>query len=408
MVAGGIARWLLIGLMGLLGLVASWDIVCRAAAHYFARNDPAAALAWSPGDPEALAMLSDDRLVGRGTAKNLASAEILARQALAAAPLQAGALRNLGLVADARGQTGKASEVMDRARRRGFRDIATQAWLLQRALGRSEFDDAFLRLDAILRTKPDLSGRLFPALAAISTAPGSIDPLARRLATRPAWRTAALLYLADETSSLTAITGLTEGLVRLRSPPSEQEEAGLLSRMVKEGRYQEARRVWASLLPAGSRADGALVYDGAFRGLAGAAPFNWRLFPSAGLSVETAKSSASRKSGLFVDYPVRDPATLADQLLVLPPGTYRLTARFQITGAAAGASLGWTVRCAAGDAVLGETRQKADVATPWTALATTFTVPPDCPAQWLRLGGRAGDGFGDLSALYDDVAVTAA
>jgi hypothetical protein len=50
-------------------------------------------------------------------------------------------------------------------------------------------------------------------------------------------------------------------------------------------------------------------------------------------------------------------------------------------------------------------RQDGGVATPWTAFSSTFTTPDHCDAQWLRLEGLPGDGFGELSAWYGAVAV---
>ena len=401
----GRGRAFLLAVMILGGAGVAWQITTRAVAHRFAQSDPSIALSWSSADPEALTRLSDQHLAGQGAAKNLAAAETLARRAIVVAPLQAEALRNLGLIADARRDHARAQAILIRAGYRGYRDVGTDAWLLQHALAGGALQEAFLRFDAILRTEPELADRLFPALAAVAGIPLTVGPLSKRLQSNPPWRTAALTYLGEHASDIRPIIALYNQLAAAGSPPTETEQGALLSRMIKDGQFADARHLWVSLIPAAPKPS-ELVYDGRFRGLVGPPPFNWSLVEPPGVAVQSAKADGRRSTGLFVQYPVRDRARFAEQLLVLPPGTYRFTVRYRIATAAAGADLGWILRCASEGPPLMESRQKGDAVTAWAAVGASFTVPADCPAQWLRLDGRAGDGFGDLSAFYDDVAVT--
>jgi hypothetical protein len=110
------------------------------------------------------------------------------------------------------------------------------------------------------------------------------------------------------------------------------------------------------------------------------APFNWSLTSS---NVGFAERRGG--GGLNVMFHGREDGVLASQLLLLPPGRYRLT----VQGAGLGAhaeSLAWTVVCANGNAVI------ASATLPETVRSgLPLTVGPSCPAQYLRLAGTASD-----------------
>lgn len=81
----------------------------------------------------------------------------------------------------------------------------------------------------------------------------------------------------------------------------------------------------------------------------------------------------------------RGNATLASQLLLLPPGAYRLSV--PVSGTPAQRSLAWTVSCMRG----GKKLMELELGSSATA-QRTFEVPAaDCPAQSLELKGRAQD-----------------
>jgi len=390
----------------LAGLLLAWDAATTAFAHFHARSDPALALRLRPDDPGALSYLAGQMLVGRGRPRDLNAAEATARRVLRIAPLQSAALRDLGLIADARARKAQAAAIMERAGMRGFRDIPTQAWLLRHALLGRDFAAAALRLDAILRVAPEFSDGLFPVLLSMVDDPNAIDAVSRRLATGPKWRPAALLYLSDHARNPDQVIGLYQRLVRLGRPPTGEEANALMTRMTRDGRFDQAYLLWVSFLP--QRALGNLgdLYDGNFQGLPGSPPFNWRLDDTPGNTAEIANSGESGDKALHVEYPVANGALLAVQLLVLPPGSYRLTGRYMVTSPQAGAHLSWILKCAAPPAAdLVEARQAADVTRAWTPFSAPFTVPADCDGQWLKLFGDVGDDFGDLSAWYDQLAI---
>jgi hypothetical protein len=402
----GFLRWIFLAAMVLLGALLAWQVTTRALASRYAGSEPVLALGLSPDDPDALSNLSGQSLVGKGRVRSLGAAEAAARRAFAIAPLQSEALRNLGLIADARGRQAHAVQIMARASRRGFRDVPTQAWLLQRAILSGDFGPAFLRVDALLRTQPDLGTRLFPLIGALLSDPDAIEPLTRRLAADPLWRPYALFYLSEKAEDVRPVISIYQRLARLGRDPTAEETQSILTRMVKDGQYQEAYRLWASLLPDHGRVIPEEPYDGGFKGLPGSPPFNWEFVNQSGVTVQTARSDAPGGAALYLEYPVANASLLARQMLVLPPGPYRLSGRMRVTRPATGAALVWSIACAAPPgAVIAHVRQSVDSATDWTPFAVTFMAPADCGDQWLSLEGLAGDGFGILSAWVKGISI---
>jgi hypothetical protein len=120
------------------------------------------------------------------------------------------------------------------------------------------------------------------------------------------------------------------------------------------------------------------LYDGRFQGLPGSAPFNWRLAsdPSARAAIAMAPDGGP---ALQVERDGGRAGRLAAQLLVLPPGAYRLHGE----ASKAGPALAWSLACEDGGP-LGVVRAPSGDA--WTAFALPFAVPAQgCAAQWLRL-----------------------
>jgi len=188
------------------------------------------------------------------------------------------------------------------------------------------------------------------------------------------------------------------------SPPSEEELDIFLSRIAATGRYAEARAMWTKLNGLPGAVAVAAPYDGGFRKLPGSAPFNWRI-NSLGTGTARMALSENGHGRLSISYPASAQATIAEQLQTLAPGAYHLRGRWNVTGAAPGAAVVWAFTCATTAAPLGEWKQRVDTQSPWASFDVAFTVPSDCPAQWLRLSNRSGDGFGDLEAAFSDLSI---
>ena len=108
-------------------------------------------------------------------------------------------------------------------------------------------------------------------------------------------------------------------------------------------------------------------------------PFNWTLTSSTvGL--------AEREPGgrLHVIYYGQEDGLLAQQLILLLPGAYRLT--MAVSGDLSRAkAMNWSLRCD------GSSKPFASVGLDAVARGWIFAVPPGCAAQWLELSGTSAD-----------------
>ena len=397
------------------GLWAAAATIGRAVSHRLALDDPRLALRWRPDNPEARTTLSS-RLLGpvlAGTvrssperARTLDSALVEARRALAGAPMEALALRNIGLVYAARNDTAAAERVMTRAGLHGLRDVATDGWLLRDALARRDLSAAVAWLDALLRTEPNLTPRLMPVLGAMASQPEAIDRLVRHLAARPPWRSQALLYLS--TNQPSTLLAVYRGLQRTGAAPIGDEATATFSALVDRGLYAEAHVLWIAQADAATIKSHLSPYDGNFEGRSGSPPFNWQLFHPPGTEIRLDRADVGATPELLVDYPADTRTLAARQLLILPPGAYALSGRYRIIAPVSGVSLSWTVQCLNAPATLATVRQKGDQAAGWQGFAARFVVPAGCGAQWLSLEGLTGDGFGEEVAAYTALRIQAA
>jgi hypothetical protein len=152
----------------------------------------------------------------------------------------------------------------------------------------------------------------------------------------------------------------------------------LLGSLVKSGDSPRAHRVWSSI--GGGPAGGYLVYDSDFSSPMAAPPFNWALTSS---TVGLAERESGRR--LHAIFYGSEDGVLASQLLLLPPGAYRL--RMQLVGTPTHPeALSWSVRCDKSSEPIANIAVDQAAARGWS-----FVVPANCPAQWLELSGRSGD-----------------
>jgi hypothetical protein len=97
---------------------------------------------------------------------------------------------------------------------------------------------------------------------------------------------------------------------------------------------------------------------------------------------------------------------VAEQLVYLEPGAYRLTAAVRTESGHPADRLAWTLTCAtAGGGERASTPAGAAGAPTdaWAALSGRFEVPANCPAQWLRLETRAADRRDPTLVWFDRV-----
>lgn len=398
-------RWWLAPLLAL----AAWRILSLGLADHYADAQPERALRWQPDHPEALIRAAEQAL---NDPAGLDRASALARRAATANPLDGRPYRILGAVAEQRGDTDRATQLYTLAVRHSPRDLPSLAWLMRHRLLEGRIDEGLTYLDAQLRVQPNLAGTLFPTLIAALDASGGQLPLAQTLAGNPRWRAGFLNRLARDARSTDAVTAVFEQLAATPGGLTDAERRAYVERLIRDHRWQQARRAWAAGLPAQHRPADQLVFDGGFELPAGGYGFDWRIDPIAGATIERlAGPGITGNRALYIEFQDRRVRFAhVRQLLTLAPGHYRLAARYRLDGLRNERGLNWTLQCAENpSARLGSSRRLTG-SSPWSTLELDFDVPAEnCGAQWLRLelaaripaetqiGGRAW--FDDITII---------
>ena len=211
-----------------------------------------------------------------------------------------------------------------------------------------------------------------PAVVAYAREPGAVPQLRGFFEKYPRAEASVLSVLAADAANADLVLALASN----DRNPDPDWRGPLISGLAAKGQYGKAYSTWAGL----SRLRPSRgVFNPAFAVVSAPPPFNWA-YPQSGEGV----AEPDGKGGLDILYYGRVNAVLASQLLLLPPGRYRLAMNVAEGGRNEGATH-WILRCAAGGKVLGDLPLKAG------AVGVAFAVPPGCEAQWLELQGVAGD-----------------
>lgn len=355
-----------------------------------ASRSPVLLAAMAPVSPEAAAFAAEVALAA-GQAQQ---AEALARRSLDGALLSARALRTFGLAREAQGDGEGAAGALSLAGGLGWRDTPTQLWLIDAYVRQGDYASALERADALARRR-QLPEQVHAILLAAALEPAAREALGQRLMLEPTWRrrffeTAHSLPPESFDEFEAFLQGFAGSSGRMR--PDEVE--GFVTNLTQQGQYAKAESVWRRY----ARADGDRPFGGDFT-LAELnhpfhpAPFEWMFRQPPGSTTRLA-APPGRREGKALHASSRGNARyeIADQVLVLQPGVYRL----EVDAAAAPGSrlegFSWIMECLPSRRMLlpeeGQSRPSAG----WTRLAYDFGIPSaGCAAQRLKLVLRGGN-----------------
>lgn len=271
------------------------------------------------------------------------AAELAARQAINADPVDPRSAALLGASRLAAGRPAAADQAFRVAARFGWRDPLTQLYFMDAALNDGQPRMAALRLDALLRQAP-----YFPVrdmlLARFTATEAGRQALAERLALRPAWLDAFLGGGADlPVAALEARAGVAEAI------PGERlgcaRVAPLVTRLVNKGSARSAKQLWLAQCPAAAKGIADPGFAAAGRS-SNPTPFEWNLAASGDVS---AAPAAAPQSGLLARLSAPASRPIAWQMLVLEPGRYRLTGRAVYADGTMAKSFALSLPCRFGD-----------------------------------------------------------
>ena len=305
---------------------------------------------------------------GRVPPATVESIRLVARQA----PLATEPFLIHGALAQMKGKDREAQRLYLQARHRDPRSRAARYFLAERYFRSGRIAPGLVEMAALSRLEPTAAAPFVPALVAYAQTPGAVPQLKAFFRTLPDAEPGILNALAEDARNADLVLTLA---TRAQGAPQEWQ-GKLITRLVEAGDYRKAYAVWSRV--SGVRGAAGL-YNPQFLDLSAPPPFNWAL-PNTSEGV----AEPAEEGKLEVLYYGRANAVLASQLLLLPPGSYRLA--MEVEGGEA-EGLQWALRCA------GQEKPFAQLPLRGKGRAeAAFTVPAgNCPAQWLELRGVAGD-----------------
>jgi hypothetical protein len=384
--------------LGLAGIatVLGYASLTFAIAQGLGGQDPALAHRLAPYDGRITAAYAKSLAGYEATAQDRARADALAKLALRQDPTTVAAVATLGVNAAFRGDTQAARRYFAYAQTLSRRDLRTQLWMIEDAVGRGDVPEALRQYDITLRVHPGMGEVLYPVLVSAATDPLIRRELVSRLARKPIWSEAFITFAAANNPDPRSTAALFLGLRRTGVTIPETAFAGAVNALIAAGQPDNAWFFYAAARPA---VDRGRSRDPRFAAaLETPSQLDWMPITDGGVT-------ASIQNGLF-DFaaPASIGGPVLQQLQVLPPGRYRLIGHGDGIEQAEGARPYWVLTCHKG-------RELGRVEVPNSSVANgvfagVFTVPADCPVQSLMLVLRPSDAVSGVSGRLDRVDLT--
>lgn len=378
-------------------------ILAGLAASHNLPGNYVAALRLQPSSGEAASKEASIRLAEGDAAKS----EVLARQALTVSPLNVAAVRTMGLVRESQGREAESRRLMTAAGALGWRDPATQLWLMRRSLAVGDYQVAVERADALLR-RDLFVDELFPVLRQVAAEPGGAPALAARLADDPHWRQRFLMRLTDlKPEQWQGHEALLKQLAGGATPARKVELIAYTKRLFDSGQRERAYRQFISYLGAGPSAP--VVTDGSFTLIATAPPdeprfpFEWTVPKVFGVSMEFDVPPAPIDGvALRVRTDGSAAGLLMSQVLHLGPGRYVMAVAARPSDRAAAEGFRWTVQCIDGGNRVAAGPTASENHRQWILLKTALQIPPGCTP---RLELRAQNIGAGIESWFDRISI---
>ena len=281
-----------------------------------------------------------------------------------------------GVQAQIAGDQGLARQAFAAAKWRDPRSLPARYFLAQDDFGRGDAASGLREVVVLARLAPNGSASLAPYLATYALDRSNWPQLREVLRADPYLAEATFIALAANPANADTILSLADDRHR---DPRRQWVTSLLASLVKSGQYQKARDVWANMSSIGAQRD-LLLFDPSFSEGGPPPPFNWLLTSS---TIGLAERRPG--GGLHVIYYGQEDGVLASQIVLLPPGSFRMTMRTPGTPTNV-EQLRWQLACVGSKSEIGMASFRTVADRGWP-----FSVPSTCKAQRLELVGSSSD-----------------
>jgi hypothetical protein len=384
---------------GMLGIAGAWFAFALAVSGVARVKAPAAALAVMPGDSAALASQADQLFFG-----NLQNpppeVKRLALKALESQSINPKALRILGYIEDAGGDSSKAEAYIRMAAKLSRREPGAQLWLIEASARKGDIRQTLVHYDIALRTKPDTQTVLFPRLVSAIEDPEIRTLLKPYIRSDSGWGPSFLSFAVNNSKDLPVLTSLILETGGLSDPDAARaQEVALIGRLVSERYFAQARQIFMQMPGAKASRLSSAAFDVSDRDARFGA-IGWQLIDDPDAGGGFAGDGKRVALSVFANSATTRP--VATKLLYLQPTNYILNVNVSNIDRGTGGFLRWELRCA--DEGGGTVLWSIDSIT--STLKARFTIPANCPVQYLSLIASGGNGQTGMEATIGSVSIT--
>ena len=377
-----------IAAVGVVSVLLATQVARLTVAARVADDDPAYALRLAPLSPGAQ-ISAGMAEVGRAAARGTNPGEVTLdrfRNVAGNAPLRSEPFLVEAALADRAGNFRRAEVLLKNARLRDPRSAPALYLLADVSMRQNDIAGALSYMAVLARVLPGAAVQLIPSLAQFAQTPGAEKQLATILKANPKLKRPLLIALSTDPRNASLVMVLAGSDAASTDVEARSWKARLVQGFIQQGDYASAYRFWKNF--AGLRGNNSpLLFNGEFGLTPAPPPFDWTYF--------SGRTGLAEPGGgkLHVLYYERENSSLAYQLLLLAPGTYRLRSPVSDIGAAK--ALKWTIRCeASGKQILNASLGGE---------ALQFSVPPSCEAQMLTLVGQSQEAPQDIEVQIGPV-----
>ncbi len=325
----------------------------------------------------------------------------LAREALRREPTNAVALRTLGLASQGSGKGQQGDRQLVLADQLTRRDLPSQFYAIERAVGRNDIAGAIRHYDIAMRVNRESWPILMPVLVAATSNADIITPLATKLAMKPQWADPFLAELTAKGTSAPNALLLAKELGALGQPVGADVMSGIVSNLVSQKSWGlVTERALAVRTQNGDRS--ALVTDGDFAHAGQLPPIDW-MVTTDGIAAVQSGPGKPRNTVLAYSLTPALETELARQIVTLTPGNYVITGTTGALDGAKGALAYFRIDCADGGGQRVADRANA-VQTP-QQVSARFIIPSNCGGQWLQIRVKSPD-VDSSAGWIDDIKIT--
>jgi tetratricopeptide (TPR) repeat protein len=378
------SRWTLLRwvLFALAGSWLAWRIVILSMANQYAQElkDPVAALRWYARHPDANLELGLRE-------KNPDIAIDHLRKAIDANPSEGRAYAALGRLLETRGEADQARRAMETAARLSPQRSDVQMDVAAYWMRQGDLDRALAHWNTVLRHRPDLYARVFPALLQLAGDPARQAAFLPLLKQPVPWWPAFFMHAAANAPDVNTVRVLFSLQQGGPNTPTPEMLRAYLARLQKESAWMEAWLAWLNSLTKEQVGKVGYLYNGSFEAPISNLGFDWIVQKHPAVSLDTAATyETSGERALRVNFRgLRVKFQHLQQYLMLPPGRFYLQGRVRPDNLQAAQGMQWTLYCLGNNEPVAVT-DRFRGSDQWTRFRTEFSIPPDgCPVQMLRL-----------------------